>query len=267
MRKLKLYAECDNGAVFDLAEEECQRVRRFYLNSSKFASTKSICITSESFKMKAGDEGYYLVPGDEKASGTALIRFKELCENEKINVDNPSLSFFAVADKDATNVVMIENNYLYNLIAEYEDGTYRIYVKVTTSAQPVADDFALRVMTLPSGADYNDVAKAVRNYRLELGEIKPLADKCREREILEYARLHPLVRVRMGWKPVPPDILSQNPENEPPMHVACTFADVRALADKMKRRGIKGAEISLVGWNAKGHAAGAEPASARWQMA
>ena len=253
MKKLIFYAECDDGSVLNFDEAECDKVRAFFLHSSKFASTKSICISSECFKMKAGDEGYYLVPGDEKASGTAIIRFKELGENEKLSVDNPSLSFFVVADKNATNVVMIDNNYLYNLIAEYNNGTYRIYVKVTMSAQPVEDDFAIKVITLPSGADYNDVARAVRNYRLELGEIKPLADKCREREILEYARCTPLVRVRMGWKPVPPDILSQTLENEPPMHVACTFEDVRKLADKMKRRGIKGAEISLVGWNAKGH--------------
>ena len=253
MKNLVFYAECDDGTVLNFDEAECGKVRRFFLDASKFASAKSIRISSDRFDMKVGDEGYYLVPGDEKASGTALIRFKELGENEKLSVDNPSLSFFVAADKDETNVVMIENNYLYNLIVEYRDGAYGIYVKVTASAQPVEDDFVIRVITLPSGADYNDVAKAVRNYRLEIGEIKPLSDKCREREVLEYARCYPLVRIRMGWKPVPPEILHQTYENEPPMHVAITFADVRALADKMKRRGIKGADISLVGWNIKGH--------------
>jgi hypothetical protein len=74
-----------------------------------------------------------------------------------------------------------------------------------------------------------------------------------ERECVDYAARHPLVRIRMGWKPVPTEVPHQTKENEPPMHVACTFSDVRRLADRMKMIGVTGAEISLVGWNAKGH--------------
>jgi hypothetical protein len=57
----------------------------------------------------------------------------------------------------------------------------------------------------------------------------------------------------MGWKPMPVTVLHQTLENEPPMHVACTFADVRDFADKLKEAGVEGAQLCLVGWNQKGH--------------
>lgn len=253
MKSLKFYAECDDGSVLSFKESVSDGVRRFALPVSQFESKISFCVSSRSFDMKAGDEGYYLLPGDEKAAGTALIRFLPLSEDEKLDIDNPTLSFFAVADASATYVVTIENNYFYHLAAEYREGAYRIYARVKTEDQPAEDDFVLRVMTLAAGADYNDVARTIRNYRLSHGQMRPLADKCREREALEYARKYPLVRVRMGWKPVPPEVLHQTPENEPPMYVACTFAEVRYLAERMKAHGVEGAEISLVGWNAKGH--------------
>ena len=154
---------------------------------------------------------------------------------------------------DATYVVMIDRTYLYHLTVNYNEGAYRTGVRIVSGAQPVVDDVIIRVLTLPRGSDYNDVARAVRNYRIALGEIKPLSEKCRERAELEYARKYPLIRIRMGWKPVPPDVEHQTTENEPPMHVACTFRRVRELADKMKERGIRGAELCLVGWNQKGH--------------
>lgn len=250
---LSFYAKCDDGSVLSFKDTEKDGVKSFSLSASEFAEKKILTISSESFKRSVDDAGYYLIPGDEKASGTALIRFRELSNNEKIRIDNPSLSMFTVANDDAVYVVMIENNYLYVLQTEYCDGKYGVSIEITTSRQPVRDDIVLNVIALPANADYNDVARAIRNYRLAKGEIRPLKDKCKERRLLEYARKYPNIRIRMGWKPVPPEILHQTRENEPPMFVACTFEDVRKLADKMKEFGVEGAELTLVGWNAKGH--------------
>ncbi|MBQ9070835.1 MAG: hypothetical protein IJY23_05765 [Clostridia bacterium] len=253
MKKLSFFASCDDGEALAFVEREDKKIRRFSLGAESFKDKKMLRITAPQFETSAGDNGYYLLPGDEKASGTALVRFAARSMNEKIRIDNPSLSIFAVANAEEVYVVMIENTYLYVLESEYVDGKYKICVEILTARQPVYDDIVFKVITLPASADYNDVARAVRNYRLEMGEIRPLRDKCAERESLEYARKYPLIRIRMGWKPVPPQILHQTEENEPPMYVACTFADVRFLADKMKEQGVEGAELSLVGWNAKGH--------------
>ncbi|MBR6602403.1 MAG: hypothetical protein IKK94_00130, partial [Clostridia bacterium] len=59
--------------------------------------------------------------------------------------------------------------------------------------------------------------------------------------------------IRMGWKPVPPEIEEQTPENEPEMKVACTFSDVEELIDELKKLGVEKADICLVGYNKSGH--------------
>ena len=59
--------------------------------------------------------------------------------------------------------------------------------------------------------------------------------------------------MRQGWKPAPSPIPFQTPENEPQMHVACTFDRVGDIAQEFKRQGISDAEFCLVGWNTKGH--------------
>ena len=63
----------------------------------------------------------------------------------------------------------------------------------------------------------------------------------------------PIVRIRMGWKPVPSPVLEQTLETEPPMFTACTFAEVEGLVDEFKAQGIEKAELQLVGWNLRGH--------------
>ena len=253
MKKLDFFAKCDDGSILNFRMIREGDVKIFSLTADSFTDKKTIEISSDCFVKKTGDFGYYLLPGDEKASGTALINFNGKGEGEEIKIDNPSHSFFAVASDESVYVVMIDNTYYYNLKTSLKDGKYEISLLIKTEAQPVEDEIILRVITLPFDSDYNRIAKAIRSYRLERGEIRPLKEKCSEREALEYARMHPLVRVRMGWKPVPSEVPHQTLENEPPMHVACTFSDVRFLADKMKELGVDGAEISLVGWNVKGH--------------
>lgn len=68
------------------------------------------------------------------------------------------------------------------------------------------------------------------------------------------------MRIRQGWKPVPPPVREQTPETEPEMHVAATFDDVSELLDVFQAHGIDKAEICLVGWNKSGMtAAGLSP--------
>ncbi|MBQ4159669.1 MAG: hypothetical protein IJD83_01945, partial [Clostridia bacterium] len=57
----------------------------------------------------------------------------------------------------------------------------------------------------------------------------------------------------MAWKPVPCTIAEQTPENEPDVHVACTFDDVIKVMEAYKKAGVSKAEFCLVGWNMKGH--------------
>ncbi|MBQ7089525.1 MAG: hypothetical protein IJN82_00230, partial [Clostridia bacterium] len=88
--------------------------------------------------------------------------------------------------------------------------------------------------------------------RLQRGEIRTLAEK-RQSPAVEYARKYPLVRIRMAWKPSPSPHPFQTEENEPDMFIACDFKRVREIADELKKQGVEGAELQLVGWNRSGH--------------
>ena len=61
------------------------------------------------------------------------------------------------------------------------------------------------------------------------------------------------MRLRHCWKPVPPPVLEQTPENEPPLTVAITFDRAGDILDRCHAKGIRHAEFCLVGWNKSGH--------------
>ena len=85
-------------------------------------------------------------------------------------------------------------------------------------------------------------------------QLLPLAERVKHDPLMAYGATDmPVIRIRMAWKPVPTPVQEQTLETEPPMHVACTFHDVELLMDEMKRQGIEKAELSLVGWNIRGH--------------
>lgn len=234
--------------------KSCADVETVYeLDAKRLAGEETVEIGCPDFEAKVGDEGYYLLSGNEQTSGSALVKFKSRDNDGELVVFHPTLNFYAVGKSDATYVVMIDYTYWLRFKVVYSGGKYKIVVRIRLTDQPVVDGITLRVLKLSAGSDYNAVAKAVREYRLSRGEIQTLSEKCAERECVEYIRKYPLVRIRMGWKPVPPEVMHQTLENEPPMFVACTFERVRDIAREMKEMGVEGAEISLVGWNVKGH--------------
>ena len=252
MKRLEFYAADDRGRRFAAEQTYTDGILTVTLSKRHFENATSLCVECDAFCATAGERGYYLIPESTNTKGSALTRFteREDCEFESKVV---TTLFLAVGLEDATYVVIPECYYSYSFRGECRKCRYRVLMGVDFTVQPAADDIVLRVLTLPEGSDYNAVARAVREYRLGRGEIAPLTEKVRSREVLEYYRKYPLIRIRMGWKPAPPTVLHQTEENEPPMHVACTFARVRDIADELKRQGVDGATLCLVGWNQKGH--------------
>ena len=253
MIDLVFYAEIDGEKRVSLEKRKEGKAVIYTLSADKFKNAKKLSVSSDSFSGSVGSKGYYLIPGNEHCAGAALIRFTERESDKKLSVLHPAQSIWIVGGLEAVYAISIERTYIYTLEARYSDKKYTTELKLDFTDQPIADDIILRAYALDSSADYNEALKVIRDARLEKGEIRLLSKKRGERECLDYAAKHPLVRIRMGWKPVPCEVLHQTLENEPSMHVATTFRRVRELADEMKRVGVSGAEISLVGWNQKGH--------------
>ena len=163
------------------------------------------------------------------------------------------MSCYGIKKNDLCCLVRVERSYYYSFEAVIKDGVYTLSVLFDFTERDLPyDDIRIEIIPLAPDADYNDMACAEREVRLARGEIVTLADKCRLPAV-EYARKYPVIRIRMGWKPSPAPVLHQTEANEPDMYVACDFARVRDIADELKKQGVEGAELQLVGWNRSGH--------------
>lgn len=249
---MKIYAlGKESQPYFFIAEKSCKNEFFYRLKAENFMNDDNLTVHFPDFSAKSGEDGFYILPGNGSTPGSPLITFQKH-ENTEMTLANMYLSLFAAKVHGEVYVVMIDRTYRFKVKAICENGVYSVELNICVD-EPIRDDITMTVLVLDKNTDENGIAKAVRNYRLQTGRIRPLAVKCQERKELDYIRKYPLVRIRMAWKPAPSQILHQTPENEPPLHIACTFKRVREIVEEMKRQGIEGAEISLVGWNRMGH--------------
>ena len=125
---------------------------------------------------------------------------------------------------------------------------------VPAARLPLYEDFTVEVFFLDGAdADYCGMARRYRRYQVEHTGMRKLSERAEDYPAADYAAQSPLIRIRCGWKPAPAVVMHQTRENEPEMHVACTFARIGELLDAMKAAGIGKADVCLVGWNKSGH--------------
>ncbi len=138
-------------------------------------------------------------------------------------------------------------------LIKYKNGEYSLneayYLKDIT---PYED---LTIYFYPIKHDnYTEVALRYRQWMIDHNMLgATIKNKIKERQEIAYAAEAPEIRIRMGWKESPSPIKEQTRETEPPMHVAITFDRVCDIIDALVAKGVKKAELCLVGWNIRGH--------------
>ena len=214
--------------------------------------TKRLEVCLDFLNARAGTEGYYIVPS---VSACFLMKFIPREDTEYETTAHLMTMFGARLGDEAKLVVMEAMRFDYCLRTAVREGRYTISMVYDLTKVDLYEDIVLRVYTLTGEeADYSGVARKYRRLQEQKLRLKPLAERAGQEPEIAYALDNmPVIRIRMGWKPVPTRVPEQNPENEPPMHVACTFEQVEGLMEAMKRQGIERAELCLVGWNRKGH--------------
>lgn len=258
MREQHFSAYDQLGNTYVLEESRTEYGVRLTLKREDIKAISNITVLGDFTEARVGEVGYYVIPRTITQTGDILTRFEARadCTHRQ---EKQIMSFVGFKREGVCCLIRIKRSYQYTTVVSVKDGVYRMeiefdleneYVDPETGAAP--EDIELELVFLDESADYNDMARMERTIRLSCGEIRPLAEKCR-REAVAYAWRHPLVRIRMGWKPSPSPIKHQTLELEPPMHVACTFAQVREIADECKRQGLEGVDLQLVGWNVRGH--------------
>lgn len=201
----------------------------------------------------AGDDGCYILPGAwwrAKLLSAGLGYYKEHIDDDYINYD-PHMPIFCIKHRNSSCLYIVEGmREVASQRVIIKNNKYTLCMHFEINEEVPYDDITIIKYTLPCDATYNEFAKKCREYCFENGYISL---KDRLNDVLKYAAESVMVRVRMGWKPVPCEVLEQTVENEPPIHIACTFKDVEKLMHEYKNAGIEKAEFCLVGWNKGGH--------------
>ena len=244
----------ENGKSYEFTRKTTGNRTLLILEKEKIADVTRLSVLPHLADAKAGDDGYYVIGRKISMMGDPQILFTER-EDTSYTYGQCVMPLVVLKRNDTSLLLRFERNYKVQFCVSVTDNCYSLVpiYNFTGAYDPVYDDIRIEVLTLSSNATLGDFARAERNLRLERNEIRTLKEKCETSEATEYARKYPLIRVRMGWKQSPAPISEQTLENEPDMHVACTFKRVREFADELKRLGVEGAELQLVGWNQSGH--------------
>ena len=243
--KFELISKKENGSVF------------LTLKKETFENSDTLELLTELTTAKSGDEGFYIMPRSISILGDVYTEFKERKDCEYF-IDRPIMASCAVKTDNFCGLIRFERNYRAGFKVTVKDNVYTLGVVYSFDDTQKwvydrkYDDIRIELIELPDAKTPGDFAKAERELRLARGEINTLKEKC-EREIVEYSRKHPLIRIRMGWKQSPSPFKHQHKGNEPMMHSAVSFARVRDIADALKKEGVEGADLQLVGWNKSGH--------------
>lgn len=225
---------------------------RFIIHSSESIQGSRLILDLPFADAAAGEDGYYIIPS---VTMHFLTRFLPR-ENSQWLSRNNTMTMLGVKKGDTAYLICVEGmQFDYGIRIQVQDGTYSLSLEYDLEQAPLYEDVVLDIYTLTGeDADYNGIARLYRSIRVREMGLIPLRERASSSPALAYAlEGMPVIRIRMGWKPVPTPVDEQTPATEPPMHRACTFADVEALMEEMHEQGILRAELCLVGWNIRGH--------------
>ena len=208
-------------------------------------------IDSDMTTREAGDEGYMFFP-TEFSWGVVKSAFTEREDMEYHSLISAMPVCGICGCKEAVYVQVKSMSSDCRFYVRTIGNRYYISPEIVLDQDDPDDDFVVEYRKMPY-ATYVDMAKVYRKYQLEEGGCVPLKERIKERPILKKAAESMEIRVRMGWKPLPTPVRRQTVENEPPMKIACTVEDLNKIIDRMHEKGIKQAEICLVGWGPGGH--------------
>lgn len=209
--------------------------------------------------VKFGDDGFYILNGGHcrcENKAYAIGDFKERQEGEYVLLDG--FMPFCSLCKNSKTVIAIATGMRGDVaqVISIKDNKYRFFVRFAIDGRTPYEDISIRLYTIEDKkTDYSYIANFYREYQMKYNGFVSIKQRIQDEnnEDLKYSAESLNVRIRMGWKPVPCTIYEQTPENEPDVHVACSFDDVEKIIEAYHTVGVKKAEFCLVGWNAKGH--------------
>ena len=243
----------NKGNIYIPETETNGNITKIILKKDKVAEgVDYIEFTDDIFSANAGDDGYYVI-ADVHNAGSYLCRFTDK-KDEEIILKQNLMPVMGIKKTNYTALVIaVGMKSCFHICVGVKDNKYFAALRFVLDKNVPYEDISFEVHQLNDNADYNDMAREYRKYQLDRGACLPLKERIKNNSVLAYAAEAVEIRIRMGWKPAPPKVLEQTVENEPDMHVACTFDRVKDIIDELKKQGVDKAQICLVGWNKSGH--------------
>lgn len=274
IKNLKLFATDKFGKNYplELTYHSDRLVARF--KKEDMRSDNAYYLLKDFTRTKSGESGYYILPRTTNMRGEIQTFFKERPDgeyyytaplNDRTREENkyknyintrPVFSSFIVKNERINAYIRVPRDYNYGFYIAVKNNEYVLapYLDFTdTDVSKPYKDLEIEIYFFDKSASYADVANLEREIKITREKVLTVKEKCAKYPAVEYARKYPLIRIRMGWKPSPSPVLHQTVETEPEMFVACTFKRVRDIIDELKKQGVAGAELQLVGWNVSGH--------------
>lgn len=240
--KIKGYAKYNENSIKLIIPKE---------NVNKKAHT--LTAFQEVFSAMVGDDGFYLGSNDFGRYSGFKTYFSKREDFDSVVGINLVNMFGVKIGETAYTAIVVGMPYVYRLRISKCADKYSLGLCYDLNRYDIDEDICIELYLMQKSDDYIQMAKLFRRYQLDNGNCELLENRIGKNEILNYITESVEVRIRMGWKKCPPDVLEQTVENEPEMKVACTFDRVIDIINEMKRQGIEKAQICLVGWNKSGH--------------
>ena len=247
VRVIKTYkdGQCDTTEAI---LKRTKNYYRFHLSQANLNGIESIELLPDFEKAEFGNNGYYVFPNG------FLFRFNRK-KSDQYSIFSQPMPIAGALTPSGCWLEIVKGLRMENTLSMViDEGQYSLRRRFDfREVQPYEDIIVDYYPLTGEDASYSGMGRVYRKYQLERGKVRPLKERIEGNEYLKYASCCPEIRIRQGWKPVPPKVLDQTLENEPEMKVAVTFHRVKDIIDSLKASGIDKAEICLVGWNIRGH--------------
>lgn len=250
-QRVKLRTVYDNGSrkVSTVTLTKKSDHRELLVPMAKLKGIDTLEVQMDFLNAKEGEDGYYVF------SDGYMTRFltgrpdttRALHRNHRI----------AMAGAKTPRGCWLQTFQAYRFHVSHEisckNGVYSSKLKYILKDVDLDEDLVLRIYSLEGDdADYSGMGRLYRKLFVE-GKVRPLAVRAAENPLLKYAVDYPEIRIRQAWKPVPTPAPEQTRENEPSVRVKVTFDRCCEIVNALKKGGVDGAQLTLVGWNLKGH--------------
>lgn len=221
----------------------------FRIEKDRLENVDTISVTPDFAIAHAGEDGFFLLP-----EGIATYFLENRPDVTRRIFRRHPLAMVGICTPRGCFMEVLKT-YRFDMAVStiHKGGEYRNTLDYVFKGVAPKHDLVLEVYELKGDeATYSGMGRLYRKLFVE-DRLVPLKDKAAARPLLKYAVDNPEIRIRQAWKPVPTPEPDQTPENEPAVRVKVTFDRVCDIVDALKDAGVPGAQLTLVGWNLKGH--------------